>query len=277
MMRWGMSPVLKMTAAPIAFITAFFLVPLSVVLLASLQDKSGAFSLAQYVRILADQYHLGVVLTTFRIAILTTFLCLILGYPLAWYLVRVVRLKAWRRICVILVVLPLFTSNIVRSFGWMVLLGRNGLINDGLQAAGFIERPMRFLGTETGILIGMVYVLLPLVVLGAGNAIAKIDTSLERASADLGASPASTFFRITLPLTLPGLVASAVIVFTLATSAYVTPALLSGGRVTVLSMLIFQQYSATFDFHYGGALSAVLLVVTLVMVSLAGRIGRSQS
>ena len=276
-MRWGMSPVLKMTAAPIAFITAFFLVPLSVVLLASLQDKSGAFSLAQYVRILADQYHLGVVLTTFRIAILTTFLCLILGYPLAWYLVRVVRLKAWRRICVILVVLPLFTSNIVRSFGWMVLLGRNGLINDGLQAAGFIERPMRFLGTETGILIGMVYVLLPLVVLGAGNAIAKIDTSLERASADLGASPASTFFRITLPLTLPGLVASAVIVFTLATSAYVTPALLSGGRVTVLSMLIFQQYSATFDFHYGGALSAVLLVVTLVMVSLAGRIGRSQS
>lgn len=276
-MRWGMSPVLKMTAAPIAFITAFFLVPLSVVLLASLQDKSGAFSLAQYVRILADQYHLGVVLTTFRIAILTTFLCLILGYPLAWYLVRVVRLKAWRRICVILVVLPLFTSNIVRSFGWMVLLGRNGLINDGLQAAGFIERPMRFLGTETGILIGMVYVLLPLVVLGAGNAIAKIDTSLERASADLGASPASTFFRITLPLTLPGLVASAIIVFTLATSAYVTPALLSGGRVTVLSMLIFQQYSATFDFHYGGALSAVLLVVTLVMVSLAGRIGRSQS
>lgn len=276
-MRGGMSPVLKMTAAPIAFITAFFLVPLSVVLLASLQDNSGAFSLAQYVRILADQYHLGVVLTTFRIAILTTFLCLILGYPLAWYLVRVVRLKAWRRICVILVVLPLFTSNIVRSFGWMVLLGRNGLINDGLQAAGFIERPMRFLGTEIGILIGMVYVLLPLVVLGVGNAIAKIDTSLERASADLGASPASTFFRITLPLTLPGVVASAVIVFTLATSAYVTPALLSGGRVTVLSMLIFQQYSATFDFHYGGALSAVLLVVTLVMVSLAGRIGRSQS
>jgi len=269
--------VLKMTAAPIAFITAFFLVPLSVVLLASLQDKSGAFSLAQYVRILADQYHLGVVLTTFRIAILTTFLCLILGYPLAWYLVRVVRLKAWRRICVILVVVPLFTSNIVRSFGWMVLLGRNGLVNDGLQAAGFIERPMRFLGTETGILIGMVYVLLPLVVLGVGNAIAKIDTSLERASADLGASPASTFFRITLPLTLPGMVASAVIVFTLATSAYVTPALLSGGRVTVLSMLIFQQYSATFDFHYGGALSAVLLVVTLLMVSLAGRIGRRQS
>lgn len=275
-MRGGVSPVLQMTAAPIAFITAFFLVPLSVVLLASLQDKSGVFSLAQYVRILADQYHLGVVLTTFRIAILTTIVCLILGYPLAWYLVRVVRLKAWRRICVILVVVPLFTSNIVRSFGWMVLLGRNGLINDGLQAAGFIDRPMRFLGTETGILIGMVYVLLPLVVLGVGNAIAKIDTSLERASADLGASPASTFFRITLPLTLPGMVASAVIVFTLATSAYVTPALLSGGRVTVLSMLIFQQYSATFDFHYGGALSAVLLVVTLAMVSLAGRIGRSQ-
>lgn len=272
-MRSWISPV-QMMAAPIAFITAFFLVPLSVVLLASLQDKSGAFSLDEYVRILADQYHLGVVLTTFRIAILTTLVCLVLGYPLAWYLVRVVRIKAWRRICVILVVVPLFTSNIVRSFGWMVLLGRNGLVNDGLQAAGLIERPIRFLGTEMGILIGMVYVLLPLVVLGVGNAIAKVDTSLERASADLGASSISTFFHITLPLTLPGVIASSVIVFTLATSAYVTPALLSGGRVTVLSMLIFQQYSATFDFNYGGALSAVLLVVTLVMVSLAGRIGR---
>jgi putative spermidine/putrescine transport system permease protein len=118
-----------------------------------------------------------------------------------------------------------------------------------------------------------VYVLLPFVVLAVGNALARVDQGLEQASADLGASPSRTFWLVTFPLTLPGVVAGAVMVFTLAVSAYVTPALLSGGKLSVLSMLIFQQYSAVFDFHYGGALSVVLLVLTLVLVALSSRIG----
>ncbi|WP_368932358.1 ABC transporter permease, partial [Achromobacter xylosoxidans] len=226
---------------------------------------------AQYMKVLADQYHWDVILVTFRLALFTTVACLLLGYPLAWYLVRVVRWQAWRRACVILLVVPLFTSNIVRAFGWMVLLGRNGLVNQGLMATGAVDRPMRFIGTELGILIGMVYVLLPFVVLAVGNALARVDPACEQASADLGASPAATFLHVTWPLTLPGVVSGAIIVFTLAVSAYVTPALLSGGRVTVLSMLIFQQYSTVFDFHYGGALSMVLLVFTLILVALANR------
>jgi putative spermidine/putrescine transport system permease protein len=113
-------------------------------------------------------------------------------------------------------------------------------------------------------------VLVPFVVLAVGNALAKVDTSLEQASEDLGATPTATFWHVTLPLSVPGLVAGAIMVFTLAVSAYVTPALLSGGRVTVLSMLIFQQYSTVFNFPYGGALSAVLLVLTLLLVALAG-------
>ncbi len=173
----------------------------------------------------------------------------------------------------ILLVVPLFTSNIVRSFGWMVLLGRNGLVNDGLIGLGLIERPMRFLGTELGILIGLVYILLPFIVLAVGNALAKVDPALEHASADLGATPAGTFRTIIFPLSLPGLMAGAVMVFMLAVSAYVTPALLSGGRITVFSMLIFQQYSSVFDFNYGGALSITMLVLTLVLVAIAGRIG----
>jgi len=187
--------------------------------------------------------------------------------------VRIVQWPLWRRVCVIVLVVPLFTSNIVRSFGWMVMLGRNGMVNDALMGVGLIERPMRFLGTELGILIGMVYVLLPFVVLAVGNALARVDPACEQASSDLGASPAATFMHVTFPLTLPGVVAGAIMVFTLAVSAYVTPALLSGGRISVLSMLIFQQYSSVFDFHYGGALSIVLLVFTLIMVALAGRIG----
>ncbi|NUA30082.1 ABC transporter permease [Cupriavidus basilensis] len=272
MNRLATAPVL-MLAAPLAFFAAFFLAPLAVVLIASFTGEHAPWTLANYVRVLADHYHWEVILVTFRIACLTTLACLLLGYPLAWYLVRMVRWAAWRRVCVILLVVPMFTSNIVRSFGWMVLLGRNGLVNQTLLDVGLVARPVRFLGTELGILVGMVYVLLPFVVLAVGNALARVDPAYEHASADLGASPASTFLHVTFPLTLPGVVAGAIMVFTLAVSAYVTPALLSGGRITVLSMLIFQQYSSTFDFHYGGALSIVLLVFTLAMVALASRVG----
>lgn len=259
--------------APLAFFVAFFLAPLAVVLLASVTNGQGNLTLAHYVRVLADHYHWDVIAVTFRIAALTTLVCLVVGFPLAWYLVRVVRWHAWRRACVILLVVPLFTSNIVRSFGWMVLLGRNGLVNEALTGMGLADRPVRFLGTELGILIGMVYVLLPFVVLAVGNALARVDQGLEQASADLGAGPAKTFWFVTFPLTLPGVTAGAIMVFTLAVSAYVTPALLSGGKLSVLSMLIFQQYSAVFDFHYGGALSVVLLALTLILVALASRIG----
>lgn len=259
--------------APLAFFVAFFLAPLAVVLLASVTNGQGDLTLAHYVRVLADHYHWDVIAVTFRIAALTTLVCLVVGFPLAWYLVRVVRWHPWRRACVILLVVPLFTSNIVRSFGWMVLLGRNGLVNEALTGMGLADRPVRFLGTELGILIGMVYVLLPFVVLAVGNALARVDQGLEQASADLGAGPAKTFWFVTFPLTLPGVTAGAIMVFTLAVSAYVTPALLSGGKLSVLSMLIFQQYSAVFDFHYGGALSVVLLALTLILVALASRIG----
>ncbi|MBB4002588.1 ABC transporter permease [Aurantimonas endophytica] len=265
---------LGLIALPLAFFSAFFLVPLATVFAASVTSADGGVTLANYARILFDEYHWSVIGVTFRLGILTTLICLVIGYPLAWYLVRIVEWRAWRRVCVILLILPLFTSNIVRSFGWMVLLGRNGLINETLIGAGLIERPIRLLGTEAGILIGLVYILLPFVVLTVGNALAKVDRSLEQASADLGASPASTFWHVTFPLSIPGVVSGAIIVFALAVSAYVTPALLSGGRVTVLAILVFQQYSSVFDFHYGGALAITLLVFTLAMIAVSALVSR---
>jgi putative spermidine/putrescine transport system permease protein len=266
---------LLLCGPPTAFFVAFFVFPMVVVLVSSVTAPGGGLTFANYARILADSYHWDVLLVTFRIGALATLICVLIGYPLAWYLVRVVRYRPWRRFCIILIVVPLFTSNIVRSFGWMVLLGRNGLVNDGLIGMGLLERPMRFLGTELGILIGLVYILLPVIVLTIGNALATVDPALEHASADLGATPATTFRTIIFPLSLPGLVAGAMMVFMLAVSAYVTPALLSGGRVTVFSMLIFQQYSSVFDFHYGGALSITMLVLTLALVALAGRVSEA--
>jgi putative spermidine/putrescine transport system permease protein len=272
-----LTPVLLLFVA-VSFFMAFFIAPLAVVLLASFTQNAdaNAFTFSHYIQILADRYHWDVIRVTFRIAFLTTIISLILGYPLAWYLVRIVQWRSWRRVCVILLVIPLFTSNIVRSFGWIILLGRNGLINQTLVSSGLMDRPLRLLGTETGILIGLVYILLPFVVLATGNALAKVDAHLEQASKDLGGSSFATFLHVTLPLTLPGVISGSIIVFSLAVSAYVTPALLSGGRITVLSMLIFQQYSSVFDFNYGGALSIVLLVMTLCMIGLAARMGETR-
>lgn len=260
-------------ALPVSVFTAFFLIPLAVVFVASLTVE-GSLGFAHYGRILLDGYHWSVMLVTFRLAVLATLLCLLLGYPLAWYMVRMVQWQAWRRICVILLILPLFTSNIVRSFGWMVLLGRNGLMNEAILGSGLIARPLRLLGTETGILIGLVYILLPFAVLTIGNALARVEPVLEHAARDLGATPAHTFWSVTFPLTLPGVMAGAIIVFSMAISAYVTPALLSGGKVTVLSMLAFQQYATVFDFNYGGALSITLLVFTLALIGLSSAIIR---
>lgn len=267
--------ILKLVGLPLVFFLAFFLIPLGTVLTSSfLSTGTHQPSLSNYARILLDPYHWRVILTTFRIALSTTVICVLLGYPLAWYLVRIVRSALCKRIFIIVLVVPLFTSNIVRSFGWMILLGRVGLVNEALRYLGLTERPVRFIGSELGILIGMVYILLPFVVLAVGASLAKVDRSLERASRDLGATPLETFRYVTFPLSLPGLAAGAIMVFSLAVSAYVTPALLSGGRVNVLSMLIYQQYGTVLNFNYGGALSIVLLALTLVLVGIANRVGR---
>lgn len=272
-MKRSILPVALLLGAPCVFFLAFFLAPMFVVALSSFTGADGGMSLANYERILLDRYHWDVLILTFRLALLTTVLCTLLGYPLAYYLVRNVGSRMLRRAFVILLILPLFTSNIVRSFGWIVLLGRKGLVNDSLLTSGLIDTPIRLLGTEAGILIGLVYIHLPFIVLTVGNAIGKLDRSLENAARDLGAGKAAAFWTVTFPLCLPGLLAGAIMVFTLSVSAYVTPALLGSGRITMFSMLIFQQYSSVFDFHYGGALSCTLLVLTLFMVAAANRIG----
>ena len=275
MARSNITPLILL-GLPLAFFAAFFLAPMCVVAVSSLSDPKGTFTIANYMRILLDQYHWDILAVTFKLALATTLICDVLGYPLAYYLVRGVPSRTWRRLCVILLVLPLFTSNIVRSFGWIVLLGRRGLVNDWLMGSGLTHSPVRLLGTETGILIGLVYIHLPFVVLAVGNALGRLDRSLEDAATDLGAGRATTFWTVTFPLCLPGFIAGTITVFALTVGAYVTPALLGGGRITMFSMLIFQQYSSVFDFNYGGALSATLLILPLIMVSAANWLGSTR-
>jgi putative spermidine/putrescine transport system permease protein len=251
---------------PLAFLFAFFVVPFSVVFLDSLRSKEGAWTLEHYGKALGELYYWDTLVLTFKLSLWVTLATFVIGYPLAYYIVRVVKHRTVRSLLYIVVVTPLFTSNIVRAFGWIVLLGRRGLINDALVATGLAERPISLLYGQTSIVIGLTYIMVPFMVLTVASVLQNVDRSLEEAARDLGAGAWTTFWRVTFPLSLPGVIAGSLIVFTLSVSAYVTPSILSGGRQNVTSMLIFQQYAAILNFQFGAALSVVLLVMTLILV-----------
>jgi putative spermidine/putrescine transport system permease protein len=259
---------LLLVAPPLAFFAAFFVVPFGVVAIASLRTPEGLWTLEHYIRFFSDFYYWETLFLTFRVSLWVTLVTFLIGYPLAYFLTYVVRSRTVRRLGYIIIVTPLFTSNIVRAFGWMVLLGRTGLVNESLLAIGLIERPIRFLYSELAIVIGLSYIMTPFMVLTVASVLQNIDRSLEDAAVDLGANRLVTFLKVTFPLSLPGVIAGSLIVFTLSVSAYVTPAILSGGRLNVMSMLIFQQYASVFNFHFGAALAVTLLVATLILVAL---------
>ncbi|MGC0055872.1 ABC transporter permease (plasmid) [Brucella pituitosa] len=255
-------------AMPLAFMAAFFLVPFLFSVVASLQTPEGEWTLSNYQKIVADSYYPGIFYTTFKLSLIATIVSFFIAYPIAYYIVNMVKSRNLRRFCYVLVIMPLFTSNIVRSFGWLILLGRQGLVNQALVALGLADRPIAILFTETAIIIGLAYILVPFMVLTIAAVLQTIDRSLVEASLDLGSSRLATFFNITLPLSLPGVIAGSLIVFTLAVSAYVVPAIMSGGRIIVAAMPIFDNYSTLFNFNFGAALAISLLIVTLILITL---------
>jgi putative spermidine/putrescine transport system permease protein len=265
--------------APAVLVVGLFLVPPLIGILGGsvVQQKqqTGAPSLANYARFLGDPYYLRTLLLTLKLSFVTTVSALVLGYVVALYLVRSLRSRTARRLTYLIVVAPLFTSSIVRSFGWMVGLGNNGFLNRLLLDLGIVDRPVRLIFNETGVVIGLTHILLPFMVLSIAAVLQNIDQALEEAAMDLGASRLTTFRTVTLPLSLPGVVAGSLIVFSLAMSAYVTPAVLSGGRLKVVPMLIYEQYISVFDWGFGAAMAMILLALTLAITAFYTRLLRS--
>jgi putative spermidine/putrescine transport system permease protein len=253
-MRISRAWTLILLGPPLAFIIAFFIVPFLVLAASSVHAEDGAFTLANYGKALLDFYYWN------------TLIALLIGYPLAYYMTRVLRSRVLRRLLYIIVVTPLFTSNIVRAFGWIIMLGRRGIVNETLIGLGLIERPLALLFTQTSIVIGLSYIMTPFMVLTVASVLQNVDRSLEEAAQDLGAGRLATFMTVTLPLSLPGIIAGSLIVFTLSVSAYVTPSIMSGGKSVVMSMLIFQQYTSVFDFNFGATLAVTLLITTIALV-----------
>ena len=245
----------------------FFGFPLITVLNNSLLTKEGSFTLEHYLSFLSDAYYSGILYTTIKISLIVTVLTLVFGYVIAYYVTRVITSKFWKRIAYIVIISPLFTSAVVRSFGWMVILGNNGIINKLLISIGIVDKPIKLLYNETGIIIGLVYILAPFMILSLTSVLQNIDTRLEEAAWDLGYDKWSAFCKVTLPLSLPGILSGSMMVFSLALSAYVTPALLSGGKVKVMAMLIYEQMTQVMNWQFGGAISIIMLAVSIAILA----------
>jgi spermidine/putrescine transport system permease protein len=209
-----------------------------------------------------------------RLALTNVVILLVICYPAALW---VSGLSArWRTLLVFLTTLPFFVSLVVRLFIWVLILRPTGFLNSSLIGLGLISEPFDIIFTETAVLIGMVYVLLPFMFLPVYASVEKLDRSLIESSSDLGASPRQTFFRVTLPLTLPGIAAGAVLVFIPSLGNFIVPDLLGGAKVMMIGNLIEQQFLSARNWPFGAALSMMIMVVMFVLILIyLRRIGRS--
>ena len=228
------------------------------------------WTIQNYVQFLSDPFYRDVLWRTLALGVWTTAGCLVLGFPLALLLSR---LRGMRRsVLYFVLLLPLLTSAVVRTFGWMILLGNNGFINKSLIALGIVDDPIRMMYSMTGIVIALVEVLLPFMVLALDAALLNIDPHLYEAAQNLGARRARVFAKITLPLVLPGIVSGSVLVFTLAVSAFVTPSLIGGPRIKLMATLIYQQSMGLLNWPFGGAIAFVMLFTILALFVLTFRL-----
>ena len=252
----------------------FYAVPVALILPESLYLKGG-MTVSVYASTLGEPYYWFVIYRSFWMSLVSMGICLLLGYPVAYYLVRLVD-DRFKRYAYMIVIAPLFTSAVIRAMAWVVILGKRGMVNQALQGIGLIDQPLRLLYSETAVIIGLVYIMIPFMVLTVAAVLENVDGTLEEAARDLGATPFVTFVKVTFPLTIPGVVAGSFLVFALCISSYVTPALLGGGRLKMLAMLIFEQFLRIFNWPLGAAIASILLFITLFVMWAYNRVLGSQ-
>ena len=265
-------PLVLLLPATVLFVV-FFLFPLGVLVANSFHDYSRLtgiipeFTLKNYVRIFSDSYYLEIALRTMRLAFATSIVTLLIGYPIALYLtVATPRQRAW---IILFVLSPLLVSVIVRTFGWLILLGSNGLVDTMLKSVGFGGATL--LHTEAAVVAGLANVLLPFLVLSIATSLQAIDPAVPLAAASLGVTPWRSFRAVTVPLSLPGVLSGLLIVFSLASSSFVTPALLGGANYKVLSTMVYQQAMVMQNWPFAAAFAVTLVLIVYVALAFQRR------
>lgn len=268
-MTGGRLPWLLLAPAAVAIVLVL-LVPVAIILGTSVTGDGPFWG--RYAEALGDPFTRGVLWRTLRIAAISTLIAAAIGFPTAYVVAR--SPAARRSLFIICAVFPLLTNPVVRSFAWMVILGRNGLANDALLWLGVIDQPMRFLFTEGAVIVGFVYLFAPLMILSLVGVMESIESDLLDAATSLGASQIGVFRQVILPLAVPGLIVGSVLVFTGSFTAYTTPQLLGGDRNTVLATLLYQQAMVRFDWAAASTVAAIMVVLTVAAILVMNAVAR---
>ncbi len=270
------TPYLLVLPALVLF-AAIVIVPLGMTVALSFHDWGQykgiepVFILKNWREVLDDSYYYEVFGRTFRIAALVTLLSAVFGAPEAYILNRMK--SPWRGLFLLVILGPLLISVVARTLGWALLFGGNsGLVNQGLMAAGLISAPIPFMFTETGMVVALTHVLMPYMVLSVWASLQRLDPQVENAAVALGAGPLTTLRRIVLPQAMPGILSGAIIVFSLAASAFATPAIIGGRRLKVASTLAYDEFLNTLNWPLGATVAVILLVVLATAVIVANRL-----
>ena len=262
--------ILGLAAPSIFSIIAIIMIPVGWLFYLSFIGNGGDFSLVNYQRMIEYKSYARVYLITFQVSILTTILCVLIGFPLAYFLAQLPQKIAG--ILMLTVLLPFWTSLLVRTYAWLVLLQKKGLLNDFAIQIGLWETPVKLVHNMSGTLIGMAHIMLPFLILPLYGAMRRIEPEMMHAAANLGAKPIQAFWKIYFPISLPGMVAGSLIVFVLCLGFYVTPAVLGGGRVVMIATQITAILENQFNWGAASALGVVLLVTTMIVLYLSGRL-----
>ncbi|MFX0545927.1 ABC transporter permease [Roseovarius sp. S1116L3] len=250
-------------------VLVILVIPVGWLFYVSFVGADGNFSLENYERMVSRKSYMRIFITTFQVSIFTTALCILIGYPLAYFMSQLP--AKWAGLCLVTVLLPFWTSLLVRTYAWLVLLQKQGLVNQWAISLGLWDEPLKFVHNMTGTLIGMVHIMLPFLILPVYGAMRAIDADYLKAASNLGASPKRAFWTVFFPLSTPGLFAGSLMVFVLCLGFFVTPAVLGGGRVIMVSMKIVSNIELFVNWGAASALGVVLLVMTGIILWIASR------
>ena len=267
-----------LTLPALALMTVAFILPLLWLARLSLDRSTGGGVLVEdvtaenYLQFFRDPFYLGILWRSLWMSAVVTVLTLLCSYPIALFLIRT--RSRWRGVLAILTISPLLVSSVVRTFGWMVILGDSGLVNSWLRGLGLITAPLPLMNNMTGVLIGLTEIEMPTMTLALIAGFARLDQTLEEAARTLGASPWRTLIRVTLPLSAPGIVIGCLITFVVVMSSFITPSLLGGGRVYVMATAIYQEALETLNWPVAATVSIILIAVFAVTVTAYERVSR---
>lgn len=262
----------KLLVAPaLLWLSIFFVIPLLIVVAVSFAGRTPhgqvifSFTIDNYLRFLEPLY-LKIFADTLVVAIVTTLATILMGYPLAYTIAQLP--KKWQQPGLILVMIPFWINFLIRSYAWVIILRSQGVVNTLLLNLGLIDQPLQMLYNDMAVMLGMVYALLPFMVLPIYVSIEQLDTRLLEAASDLGAKPLTAFRKVTLPLTMPGIAAGTILVFISSLGMFVVPDVMGGAKSALIGNLIQNQFLSARDWPFGSALSIVLAVLSLVLIIL---------